>query len=117
MPADRVGMAAPTADVSARRRFDLALIVLILGAALRVWSWARGRSLWLDEQMIAMNIRDRDLLHLSGKLDHEQSAPLGWLWAEKIATSTALATLSYWCLRPRGRHSGTTRMAGSALST
>jgi Dolichyl-phosphate-mannose-protein mannosyltransferase len=65
-----------------RWRLLLPLVVVVAGAALRIWHWAVGRPLWLDEQMIALNIRDRSFLGLAGDLDHDQSAPLGWLWTQ-----------------------------------
>lgn len=66
------------------RPTDLALLVAIAAMAVRVAWPGIDASLWLDEQMIAMNIRDRDLAHLAGLLDHEQSAPLAWLWIERV---------------------------------
>jgi hypothetical protein len=71
--------------VRARRKpADLALILVVAGAVVEIWRWALGRSLWLDEQYIAINIRDRGFDGLAGDLDLNQSAPLGWLWAERI---------------------------------
>jgi len=67
-----------------QRRYWPALALVAIGACLRVWLWARGQALWLDEQMIAMNLRDRTLATLAGRLDHEQSAPLGWMAIERI---------------------------------
>ncbi|BCB76194.1 hypothetical protein GCM10022251_68640 [Phytohabitans flavus] len=62
----------------------LALLPLLAGALARVWQWAHDRPLWLDEQMIAINVRDGGGFRgLAGPLLHHQSAPLGWLWAER----------------------------------
>jgi hypothetical protein len=58
--------------------------VVVAGAALRVWGWAAGRPLWLDEEMIAMNLRDRGYARLAGQLAENQSAPLGWLWLQRL---------------------------------
>ena len=44
--------------------------------------YALHAPLWGDEQMIASNIRDRGFADLVGALDYNQSAPLGWLWAQ-----------------------------------
>lgn len=63
---------------------DLALVVVLAGAALRIWRWAANRPLWLDEQMISMNLRDYGFAGLVGELDHNQSAPLGWLWLQRL---------------------------------
>ena len=55
------------------------------GASLLLYQWARARPLWLDEQMIALNIRDRPLPELAGPLWLDQTAPLGWLATMRIA--------------------------------
>jgi Dolichyl-phosphate-mannose-protein mannosyltransferase len=69
----------------ARARWaDLALVVVLAGAALRIWQWAANRPLWLDEQMISMNLRSRGFAALTGELDDNQSAPLGWLWLQRL---------------------------------
>jgi len=49
--------------------------------------YVRNGPLWLDEQMIARNIRDRGFADLAGALDFNQSAPLAWLWAERALVS------------------------------
>jgi Dolichyl-phosphate-mannose-protein mannosyltransferase len=63
---------------------DLALVLVLAGAVLRVWRWAAGWPLWLDEEMVSMNLRDRGLSQLTGALDNNQSAPLGWLWLQRL---------------------------------
>jgi hypothetical protein len=68
----------------APRWADFALVVVLAGTALRIWQWTNNRPLWLDEQMISMNLRDRGLTHLTGQLDNNQSAPLGWLWLQRL---------------------------------
>ena len=55
------------------------------GALLRLQDWAAGRPLWLDEQMVALNIRDRPMSELAGALWFDQSAPLGWLATQRAA--------------------------------
>lgn len=48
--------------------------------------WLRQRPLWLDEQMIAINVRDRSMVELaSGPLWMGQSAPFGWLALERVS--------------------------------
>ncbi|WP_203717546.1 glycosyltransferase family 39 protein [Asanoa siamensis] len=73
---------------------DLSLIPLVAGVVLFVRAYAAGAPLWGDEQMIARNIRDRGFLDLGGALDYNQSAPLGWLWAQHAVT-TILGTDEY----------------------
>jgi hypothetical protein len=66
---------------------DLALVPFALELVLLVRRAAYHHPLWLDEQMIARNIRDRGFLDLAGALDYNQSAPLGWLWAQHALVS------------------------------
>ncbi|WP_176985240.1 glycosyltransferase family 39 protein [Asanoa ishikariensis] len=66
---------------------DLALVPLVFGVALFVRRYALHTPLWLDEQMIARNIRDRDFGELVGRLGNNQSAPLGWLWSQRALVS------------------------------
>ena len=56
-----------------------------LGAALRLWQYAAGASLWADEANMALNIVERPLARLLGPLDYRQVAPPGWLVLEKLA--------------------------------
>jgi hypothetical protein len=65
--------------------FHPATLAAFGGAFLRLHDWAAGRPLWLDEQMIALNIRDRPMSELTGALWLNQSAPLGWLATERAA--------------------------------
>jgi hypothetical protein len=66
-------------------------VVALVFAALDLVIWAGARPLWLDEQMIALNVRDRTLPDLAGPLWLGQTAPLGWLALQR-ATVTALGT-------------------------
>ncbi len=59
-------------------------ILLILGFALRLRQYLSGRSLWLDEAMLALNIVNRDFAGLFKPLDYDQGAPLGFLLVEKV---------------------------------
>ncbi|HEY7142308.1 MAG TPA: hypothetical protein VIE44_19615 [Methylomirabilota bacterium] len=58
-----------------------------LGAALRLWQYAVGASLWADEANLALNVIDRPLRRLLGPLDYRQVAPPGWLLLEKAAVT------------------------------
>jgi hypothetical protein len=64
----------------------IALIpVAALAVALRLRMLLVGRSLWLDEAMLALNICGRSFAGLLGRLDHDQAAPIGFLWIERAA--------------------------------
>jgi hypothetical protein len=63
-------------------------VVLLAGAALRLWQYAGNASLWLDELALARNIVDEHLgTLLAGRLDYNQVAPPGFLFCEKIAAT------------------------------
>src|SRR5689334_21352631 len=69
--------------------------IVFIGAALRLWQYAGNASLWLDEIALAKNILDRPLLELlTAPLDYLQSAPKGFLLAEKLAV-TVIGTSEY----------------------
>jgi hypothetical protein len=57
-------------------------------AVLAVQQWAGARPLWLDEQMIALNLRERSVTALAGPLWLGQSAPFGWLAVERMILVT-----------------------------
>lgn len=77
-PAIRVG-------VRAMRRPRVTALVLIVAAAIAVdlLQWAAPFPFWLDEEMIAINLRDRGFAELHGPLWLGQSAPLGWLFLQR----------------------------------
>ena len=61
--------------------------VLIAGAALRISQFVANPSLWFDEIAVARNVFDRPLgALLFEPLDYGQTAPPGFLLAEKAAT-------------------------------
>jgi hypothetical protein len=55
----------------------------LIGAGLTAWTWLAAAPLWLDEAKVAINVRDRSFMDLSGALWLGQSAPLGWLFAQR----------------------------------
>ena len=61
----------------------LPVIIALAGVAVDTYQWGRDATLWLDEEMIAINIRNRSFMDLGGALWLGQSAPYGWLVAER----------------------------------
>jgi hypothetical protein len=49
------------------------------GIAIDVYQWLGMNPLWLDEEMIGLNLRDRSFAELASPLWLEQSAPYGWM--------------------------------------
>ena len=62
------------------------LAFVVLGVLARLRQWAGGRSLWLDEVLIADNLVNRGFGELATKpLLHFQVAPLLWSWLEHLS--------------------------------
>ena len=74
-----------SALVESRAAALVSLVLLAIGVALRLHLYADRRSLWLDEIWVALNIVGRDFPGLARPLDYAQSAPVGFLWAERLA--------------------------------
>ncbi|OLC48856.1 MAG: hypothetical protein AUH43_08550 [Acidobacteria bacterium 13_1_40CM_65_14] len=58
------------------------------GAALLVVQWAAARPLWLDEELLAINVRDRAIPNYLEALWLGQTAPFGWLVLERLVVLT-----------------------------
>ena len=67
---------------------NIAALLAVLGAALLVLQWSIDRPLWLDEEILAINLRDRGVLDYFGPLWLDESAPLGWLLAGRASLLT-----------------------------
>jgi hypothetical protein len=65
-----------------KKRLVPVLIACAGSAALLYWL-GRARPLWVDEEMLLLNVRDRRFTQLAGALWLDQSAPLGWLALER----------------------------------
>jgi hypothetical protein len=62
------------------------LVLLALGVAVRLRQWAGGRSLWLDEALIARSLVSRGYLDLVAEpLRGDQAAPVLWLWGVRLS--------------------------------
>ena len=57
-----------------------------LGVTLRGIHFYSNRSLWIDEARLAINVLCRSYLSLARPLAYDQTAPLLFLWAEKLVT-------------------------------
>jgi len=76
----------PRSDAVARAGSALLVVALGVGTLLRVVHYAARPSLLIDEARIALNVGSRSWLALSRPLDYDQTAPLLFLWAERLAT-------------------------------
>ena len=64
----------------------LCLVIILIGAALRLSQYISDRSLWRDEAALALNIVNRSFIGLAQPLDGDQGAPLGFLFGQKLLT-------------------------------
>jgi len=72
----------------AARSLGPAALVAVVAVAFDVMKWVRAAPLWVDEEMIALNIRDRAFGELPGRLWLGQGAPFGWLVVQRIILLT-----------------------------
>lgn len=61
----------------------LSAALIALGILLRAREFFANRSLWIDEAMLALNLRDRSFATLMDPLADNQAAPIGYLWIQK----------------------------------
>jgi Dolichyl-phosphate-mannose-protein mannosyltransferase len=90
-------MRSTAARPGLERPSRLLLAVLVVGTGMRLFHYLLGRSLWLDEARIALNIASRSWTGLLEPLTYDQSAPLLFLWGLKGFT-VALG-VHEWALR------------------
>ncbi len=65
------------------------MVVVAIGALLRLSQFFSGRSIWYDEAALALNILHRSFKGLFYPLEFHQGAPLGFLLLEKVSTKLA----------------------------
>ena len=68
----------------AARSYFPAYALAFAGTILKVHQWYHSRPLWVDEQMVLLNARDRAFSALAGALWFDQAAPLGWLAIQRL---------------------------------
>ena len=67
-------------------RFEyLAGLLILIGSVLRFRNYFFNRSLWYDEAMLSLNVLKSDYLTLLEPLQMQQAAPVGFLWAQRLA--------------------------------
>jgi hypothetical protein len=70
---------------------------LLVGIAVRLLHFVRGRPLWMDEALLALNVATRPVGELVPPLDYAQSAPLLFVWLQRMAV--VLGGVNEWALR------------------
>ena len=73
------------------------LVIVLLNLTWRTVRYGMGFPIWGDEAFVAVNFLTRDFADLLRPLEHDQIAPLGFMWAE-LAVTRAIG-LSEWALR------------------
>ena len=63
-------------------------VIACAGACVLIYFGRQARPLWVDEEMLALNARDRSFRELAGGLWLGQAAPLGWLALERASMLT-----------------------------
>ncbi len=82
---DSSGIASPSRTQSTRATRTLLGVLLLIGIATRLRQYFSGRSLWLDEYTLALNVIERTFSGFFDPLAFEQRAPVGFLFAERAA--------------------------------
>jgi hypothetical protein len=79
---------AQTIALRTKPTYGIPALAALAGAGILVYWTATARPLWVDEEMLLLNVRDRGFAGLAGALWLDQSAPLGWLVLERLALLT-----------------------------
>lgn len=58
--------------------------IVLVSFTTRFTMYLSGRSFWIDEAMLVLNITDRSFVGLFHQLDYHQGAPIGFLLVEKL---------------------------------
>lgn len=82
------GLAFYTRHLQRYQQVVPALMIGLIVVGLDIYRWRGGLTFWLDEETIALNVRDRSFAELAGSLWLGQSAPYGWLVMERAALLT-----------------------------
>ena len=81
---------APLTDQrTSRVTIAVVVIAIVIGVALRAIELGHGRPLWLDEAMLSLNIASKSFGELARPLDYDQSAPVLYLWIERLVVGIA----------------------------
>lgn len=72
------------ASEQARAWVVLGYVAVGIGCVLRILRWVDNPALWLDEAFLSLNVIDKPFADIVGSLDFLQSAPPGFLLAEKL---------------------------------
>lgn len=85
----RVDSFAPSRPDRDRRPSFAPALIAGAAALFLVYQWRLGRMLWLDEEMVAINLRERSIAQLAGRLSLGQAAPYGWLVVQRLVITFA----------------------------
>jgi uncharacterized membrane protein len=75
---------APASGAS-QRMMLIALVPIMIGAVLRLAVYLDALPFRVDELRLAANLFERSFAELTRPLDHAQTAPIGYLWLQKLA--------------------------------
>jgi hypothetical protein len=69
----------PIQSARSEKSYLLTAALALAGTALKIYQWYFSKPLWVDEEMLLLNVRDRAMSELIGPLWLNQAAPLGWV--------------------------------------